>query len=184
MASANPYRYAGYQYDEVTGLYYLMARYYDASVGRFITRDTFQGFENRPLSQNQYTYSENDPVNRIDPSGNASLVTNLLQSIRGTLMTALINLITNIIFGRTSILNWSTWAISSILSVHFGMLLTGMGIPPFYSIAAGVILGVASSSIVEFIKLNYKSSIKYGWISSSTLKSRAYSWAMRSVRFG
>ncbi|XCS12101.1 RHS repeat-associated core domain-containing protein [Aeribacillus pallidus] len=28
MAAENPYRYAGYQYDEETGLYYLIARYY------------------------------------------------------------------------------------------------------------------------------------------------------------
>lgn len=39
MASANPYRYAGYRYDEFTGLYYLMARYYDASIGRFINAE-------------------------------------------------------------------------------------------------------------------------------------------------
>jgi RHS repeat-associated protein len=69
MASSNPYRYAGYQYDEVTGLYYLMARYYDASIGRFITRDTFHGFEDNPLSLNQFSYTENNPVGYIDPSG-------------------------------------------------------------------------------------------------------------------
>jgi RHS repeat-associated protein len=69
MASVNPYRYAGYQYDEATGLYYLMARYYDASIGRFITRDTFHGFEDNPLSLNQYAYTENNPVIYIDPSG-------------------------------------------------------------------------------------------------------------------
>ncbi len=69
MASANPYRYAGYRYDEATGLYYLMARYYDAGVGRFISRDTFQGVEDRTLSQNQYVYCENNPVNSLDPSG-------------------------------------------------------------------------------------------------------------------
>ena len=39
MASVNPYRYAGYRYDEYTGLYYLMARYYDPSIGRFINTD-------------------------------------------------------------------------------------------------------------------------------------------------
>jgi RHS repeat-associated protein len=39
LASENPYRYAGYRYDEVTGLYYLMARYYDTNIGRFITVD-------------------------------------------------------------------------------------------------------------------------------------------------
>jgi len=69
MASANPYRYAGYRYDEATGLYYLMSRYYDAGVGRFISRDTFHGLENKPSSQNQYIYCENDPSNKIDPDG-------------------------------------------------------------------------------------------------------------------
>ncbi|MFY0545664.1 RHS repeat-associated core domain-containing protein [Brevibacillus sp. H7] len=69
MASANPYRYAGYRYEEVTGLYYLNARYYDASVGRFITRDTFHGFEDEPNSLNQYSYAHNNPVKYIDPSG-------------------------------------------------------------------------------------------------------------------
>lgn len=69
MASANPYRNAGYQFDENTGLYYLMARYYDASVGRFITRDSFHGVESEPASLNQYNYCGGDPVNKIDPSG-------------------------------------------------------------------------------------------------------------------
>jgi RHS repeat-associated protein len=31
----NRYRYAGYQYDEETGLYYLMARYYEPRNGVF-----------------------------------------------------------------------------------------------------------------------------------------------------
>ncbi|WP_431019326.1 RHS repeat-associated core domain-containing protein [Anoxybacillus sp. D401a] len=52
MASSNPYRYAGYRYDEETGLYYLMARYYDANIGRFITRDTFRGMGACHLSKN------------------------------------------------------------------------------------------------------------------------------------
>jgi RHS repeat-associated protein len=69
MASSNRYRYAGYQYDEATGLYYLMARYFNAGIGRFITRDNFHGFEDNPLSLNQYTYTENNPAGYIDPSG-------------------------------------------------------------------------------------------------------------------
>jgi RHS repeat-associated protein len=44
MASQNPIRYAGYYFDEETDLYYLMARYYDANIGRFLTRDSFHGF--------------------------------------------------------------------------------------------------------------------------------------------
>jgi len=69
MASSNPLRYAGYRYDEVTGLYYLMDRYYDAKDGRFISRDTFHGFEDDPLSLNQYAYTKNNPVMNVDPSG-------------------------------------------------------------------------------------------------------------------
>ena len=74
MASSNPYRYAGYRYDEVTGLYYLMARYYDAKDGRFITRDTFHGFEEDPLSINLYAYTKNNPVMYIDPDGHNPLL--------------------------------------------------------------------------------------------------------------
>jgi RHS repeat-associated protein len=59
----------GYVSDKETGLYFLKSRYYDPEIGRFTTRDRFKGFENRPASQNQYTYCENDPVNQIDPSG-------------------------------------------------------------------------------------------------------------------
>jgi RHS repeat-associated protein len=62
MASINPFRYSGYYYDEATGLYYLMARYYDASVGRFITRDSIDDV-------NLYSYCDGNPVNGIDPSG-------------------------------------------------------------------------------------------------------------------
>jgi len=70
MASMNPYRYAGYRYDEETGLYYLMARYYDAEIGRFIARDIIQGFRERPNSLNLYLYAENNPIIFIDPHGN------------------------------------------------------------------------------------------------------------------
>ncbi|AEV20708.1 Rhs [Geobacillus thermoleovorans CCB_US3_UF5] len=72
MATANPYRYAGYYYDGETGLYYLMARYYEANVGRFLTRDTVDGIEDDPQSWNQYAYAKNDPIQYIDPNGHWS----------------------------------------------------------------------------------------------------------------
>ncbi|WP_240620220.1 DNRLRE domain-containing protein [Peribacillus acanthi] len=73
MASSNPYRYAGYRYDEITGLYYLMARYYDPNTARFITRDNFHGYDDEPTSLNQYLYTQSDPVNYIDPDGDRRL---------------------------------------------------------------------------------------------------------------
>jgi RHS repeat-associated protein len=69
MAASNPYRYAGYRYDQETELYYLKTRYYDSDLGRFITKDIFHGFEDDPLSLNRHTYVKNNPVINIDPDG-------------------------------------------------------------------------------------------------------------------
>lgn len=38
-AYLNPFRYSGEYFDEETGFYYLRARYYDPSIGRFLTED-------------------------------------------------------------------------------------------------------------------------------------------------
>ncbi len=65
----NPIRYAGYQYDEESGLYYLNARYYDSVTARFLTEDTYTGKKNDPLSLNLYTYCSNNPIKYTDPSG-------------------------------------------------------------------------------------------------------------------
>ncbi|HBW36731.1 MAG TPA: hypothetical protein DEF89_16075, partial [Desulfosporosinus sp.] len=65
----NPYRYAGYRYDEATGLYYLNARYYDPETGRFTTADTFHGYAGDPQSLNLYAYCYNNPLAYVDPDG-------------------------------------------------------------------------------------------------------------------
>jgi len=58
----NPFRFTGQALDPSTGLYYLRARYYDSSVGRFIGKD--------PLgSGNSYSYALNNPLLFIDPTG-------------------------------------------------------------------------------------------------------------------
>nr|WP_145156453.1 RHS repeat-associated core domain-containing protein [Paenibacillus terrae] len=43
----NPFTYSGYYYDEETNLYYLINRYYDPAVGRFISQDNIE-----PISAN------------------------------------------------------------------------------------------------------------------------------------
>ena len=53
---------SGYRDDGDAGLMHVGARYYDASVGRFLSRDTY-------LDQKPYTYCEADPINAVDPSG-------------------------------------------------------------------------------------------------------------------
>ena len=45
MASSNPYPHAGYRYDNETGLYYLMARFYNPNIGRFLSLDPDPGMK-------------------------------------------------------------------------------------------------------------------------------------------
>jgi RHS repeat-associated protein len=65
----NNYLYAGQQFDPRLGAYYLRARYYAPSIGRFLTTDPLPGSRLNPKSLQRYTYAANDPVNGWDPSG-------------------------------------------------------------------------------------------------------------------
>ena len=62
------YQFTGEARD-ANGLTYLRARYYNSGDGRFISRDTWNGDYNRPLSLNRWNYVEGNPVNLVDPSG-------------------------------------------------------------------------------------------------------------------
>ncbi len=63
------YGYNGEETNPVTGLQYLRARYYDTDTGRFNVADTYLGDISQPLTLNRYSYTVNNPVMRIDPSG-------------------------------------------------------------------------------------------------------------------
>jgi RHS repeat-associated protein len=52
-----------------TGLYYYNARYYDPTIGRFISADTIVSHPANPQSFNRYTYCLNNPMKYTDPSG-------------------------------------------------------------------------------------------------------------------
>jgi RHS repeat-associated protein len=61
--------------DSEQGLYYVRARYYDASTGRFLTQDPV-------WSTNLYPYAGNNPISFVDPSGKIRL--NSLSSLHET----------------------------------------------------------------------------------------------------
>ena len=65
----NAFRYCGEYYDTETGTIYLRARYYNPTTGRFISRDSYAGKNEDPLSFNLYTYCHNNPILYFDPSG-------------------------------------------------------------------------------------------------------------------
>lgn len=67
--------YTGGIYDELTGLYYLNARYYNPDEGVFLSQDTYRGTEKNAECWNLYAYCANNPINYVDPSGHtASLI--------------------------------------------------------------------------------------------------------------
>jgi RHS repeat-associated protein len=59
------FRWAGAQYDEETGFYYLRSRFYDPALGRFIQEDPI-GHEG---GLNLYAYADGNPTVARDPSG-------------------------------------------------------------------------------------------------------------------
>ena len=87
MASINPYRYAGYRYDEETKLYYLMARYYNPDTGVFLSLDPVRGEPMNPVSMNGYNYANNNPVMVVDPDGQNPI---LYGALAGALINAII----------------------------------------------------------------------------------------------
>ena len=95
----NPFRYCGEYFDSETGTYYLRARYYDPSIGRFTQPDSHWNSANRIYgddpqkineredalgnklysyspeisaivqSGNLYAYCANNPISYVDPTG-------------------------------------------------------------------------------------------------------------------
>ncbi len=64
-----PYKYTGQELDSSTGLYFYGARYYDATLGRFISADTIVPSAADPQSLNRYSYVRNNPIILTDPTG-------------------------------------------------------------------------------------------------------------------
>jgi len=66
----NPFQYTGREFDQETGFYFYRARYFDQSVGRFISGDPV-GFRGQDI--NLYRYVKNQPTGFVDPSGLVSI---------------------------------------------------------------------------------------------------------------
>jgi RHS repeat-associated protein len=73
-AQGDAYKYDGYVYDALVGLYYVRARYYNASTGRWIQQDpiSFQGGD-----ANLYRYVRNSPTLAVDTTGKTLTISSM-----------------------------------------------------------------------------------------------------------
>jgi RHS repeat-associated protein len=67
-AIGNEFLYTGRQLDPETGLYDYRARYYHATLGRFLSRDPL---DYKAEDLNLYRYVSNNPTGKVDPKGTA-----------------------------------------------------------------------------------------------------------------
>ncbi len=81
IGDINPYRYRGYYYDTETNLYYLNSRYYNPTLGRFISADSILGANGDILEYNLYAYCSNNPIMFSDPSGEFAIPLELVPLI-------------------------------------------------------------------------------------------------------
>lgn len=65
--------YTGHVMDGATGLTYMQQRYYDQSIGRFLSVDPVVANSNTGASFNRYWYATDNPYKFVDPDGRQSV---------------------------------------------------------------------------------------------------------------
>ncbi|MCL2522511.1 MAG: hypothetical protein FWE36_06595, partial [Erysipelotrichales bacterium] len=74
IGNVNPMRFKGYYFDRETGLYYLVSRFYDSELMRFISADDIRFINPSLISGlNLFAYCLNNPIMNFDPSGNFAI---------------------------------------------------------------------------------------------------------------
>lgn len=120
----NSYGFQGEEKD-VTGLYYLRARYMDPSTGTFTSMDTYGGRLSDPMSLHKYLFANSNPVKYCDPSGHMTLEETLVVgAIIGALAAAdyyFISLCDN--FDEGARFSWSDLIVHVIVGAIIGMII-------------------------------------------------------------
>lgn len=158
--TANSHLYCGEQYDAVTGLYYLRARYMDPSTGRFISMDTYSGSTADPITLHKYLYANANPVSNSDPTGYFSLggmcCAMAIASIIGGISSGILNALTRYRQNdETStediIINFCNGYVSGAI---FGAIFGAIGyLGQVYAICNIIIMGFAiAGALLSFMK--------------------------------
>jgi RHS repeat-associated protein len=69
VGNTSDYLYSGHSSESSIGLYYMRARFYDPTLGRFLSRDPYPASLQGQNEYNRYAYVASNPINYSDPSG-------------------------------------------------------------------------------------------------------------------
>lgn len=69
VGTRNKFGYTGESLDPGTFLYYFRARYYDPTLGRFISQYPLVGFDRAPQTLNRFVFVRNNPGTLTDRTG-------------------------------------------------------------------------------------------------------------------
>ncbi len=158
IATANPFRYRGYYYDQETGLYFLQTRYYDPETGRFISQDDVTYLDPEHINGlNLYAYCCNNPVMNVDPTG-TSWWSRFWKSVAGAIVKIVVGVVAIAALGVASVLTGGAAAAiftgafigaaagglsSSIIAISTGQSLTEFA----NSFLSGVVIGGITGAI-------------------------------------
>ena len=96
IGNMNPFRYRGYFYDEETSLYYLVNRYYDPEIGRFISQDQISYLQPETINGlNLFAYCGNNPIMRVDENG-CSWFKKIFKKIKSAIKTAVKTIVSGV----------------------------------------------------------------------------------------
>ncbi len=63
-------------------MYYLKSRYYNPTLGRFLTKDSYEFVkQNNAQTLNLYVYCDNNPVNKNDPTGHIAFADDVVEAV-------------------------------------------------------------------------------------------------------
>ena len=158
----NDYLYTGEQYNALTGLYYLRARYMNPETGTFTSMDTYAGTLDNPVSLHKYLYANANPVMYTDPSGYFSLAEmSVVQSIQSTINSVIVPY-----FNVKKIMSWANLAVTMYDVAQqvrlifageaniFGLALAiakGMITQALLNCALTTVLGEAATTVLKII---------------------------------
>ncbi|WP_321384224.1 DUF6531 domain-containing protein [uncultured Enterococcus sp.] len=139
--------FTGYQNDEVSGLNYAQARYYNQAQGRFVSEDNIKGLIEAPMTLNPYTYVWNRPLNLVDLDGNwPKILKDIGNGIKNTAKTVVDGakkVVNTVKDSYDSLPNWG----KNLVKIGVGVAAIGVGVA--VTVATG---GAAAPAIVAGLK--------------------------------